>query len=170
VTQPDHVPVAPADRVRQLERLPAPSRWRADRPGDITGIQPAGHGLGVPGPDQGYGLKLANRFTDKLQLAAGEHTEDAVAGCLGVGLKRAALFGRGPVIYDFELAYDVWGFLGGAPSELLEFRRPLFESVAHEYSRQRDIVDLVPEATLRMTPAQVHERLADWKTLLARTQ
>ncbi|HUQ39561.1 MAG TPA: hypothetical protein VM030_05360 [Acidimicrobiales bacterium] len=170
MTQPDHVPVAPADRVRQLERLPAPSRWRADRPGDITGVQPVGPGLGVPGPDQGFGLKLAHRFATKLQLVAAEHTEDAVVGCLGVGLRRAALFGRGPVIYDFELAYDLWGFLGGAPADLVEFRRPLFEAVAHDYARQRDIVDLVPEATLRLTPMEVHQRLADWKTLLGRRQ
>lgn len=168
MTQPDQVPVAPADRVRQLERLPAPSRWRAVRPGDIVGGQPVGPGLGIPGPDQGYGLKLAHRFEPRLQMAGGEQSSDAVVGCLGVGLRRAALFGRGPVVYDLELAFDLFGFLGGAPPELVAFRRPLFEAVAHDHPRQRAIVDMVPEATLRLTPFTVHERLADWKALLGR--
>ena len=167
MAQPDFVPVTGADRVRESERMPVAKPWTTDRPGEISRLRPPkGERFGVPGPDQGYGLVLARRLVDKLELAEHEHAEDAVAGCLGVALKRAALFGRAPVIYDFELAYTLWGFLGGAPRELVAFRRKLFEGASHHYWDQREIVDRVPAGTLRMTPAQVREGLSDWKSLI----
>ena len=167
MAQPDFVPLEGADRVRESERMPVAKPWTTDRPGEIKRLRPPqGEGFGVPGPDQGYGLVLARRFVDKLELAENEHADDAVTGCLGVALKRAALFGRAPVIYDFELAYTLWGFLGGAPRELVKYRRGLFEGASHHYSHQREIVDRVPPGTLRMTPAQVRQKLPDWKSLI----
>lgn len=171
MAQPEYVPVNADDRVRPAERLPVPDRWVADRPGEIRGVgMPTGPRLGSPGPDQGYGLKLARSFVEagKLVLTQGEHAEDAVAGCLGVALKRASMFGRAPVIYDFELAYAVWGFLdAAAPRDLVEFRKPLFQSVSHDYWDQREIADQVPDSTLRMQPAAVRTALDDWRSLLA---
>ncbi|MBW3615312.1 MAG: hypothetical protein KY439_08400 [Actinobacteria bacterium] len=168
MAQPDFVPVSDTDRVRPAERLPAPEPWEATRPADLPGLRPpSGHSMGNTGPDQGYGLKLARRFGDRLELQAGEHGEDAVAGALAVGLKRAAQFGRAPVIYDFELAYSVFGFLGGAPDDLVEHRRRLFAGADHDYWTQRRIADLVPAETLRLTPAQVRAQLSSWRALLA---
>ncbi len=167
MAQPEYVPVIPADRVRIDERLPPPDSWRADRPADAKGpVRPAGTRLGATGPDTGYGLKLARRFGDRLQLTEGISAEDAVAGCFAVGTKRCTLFGRAPVIYDFELSFTLWGFLGGAPADLIEARRPLFNACSHHYWDQRDIADAVPEPTLRLTPAQVRERLPSWRSLL----
>lgn len=167
MAQPDFVPVAPGDRVRAVERLPVPDSWKPDRPGELVGNRPPeGTQLGTTGPDQGYALKLARRFEDRLELADGEHGEDVVAGCLGVALRRASLFGRSPVIYDLELAFTLFGYLGGGPAELVEFRRPFFDAASHHYWDQRDIADLVPEETLRLAPAQVRERLGDWRSLL----
>jgi hypothetical protein len=167
VAAPDHVPVSAADRVRAGEQLPPAVAWIAARPGEISGLRPpVGPRVGRPGPDQGYGLKLARRFANRLELTDGEHAADAEAGCLAVGLKRAALFGRAPVIYDFELAYRLFGFLGGAPADLIELRRELFAQAGHDYFRQRDVADRVPDETLRLTPAQVADRLADWQSLL----
>ncbi len=167
MAQPDYVPVNAADRVRAAERLPPPRRWKTDRPGEIRNLRPPdGQSFGVPGPDQGYGLTLARRFVERLQLTENEHLEDAIAGCVGVALKRAALFGRAPVTNDLEHAFTLWGFLGDAPPELVTFRRKLFEGVHHEYWEQREIVDRVPDATLRLTPAQVREKLAGWKKLV----
>jgi hypothetical protein len=122
--------------------------------------------FGDPGPDLGYGLKLAKRFEDQLQLAPGESAEDAVAGCFAVGTRRASMFGRAPVIYDMELAYALWGFLGGAPSDLVAFRVALFKSAGHHYELQREIVGRVREETLRLTPAQVRQRLGEWQELI----
>ena len=166
--QPDYVPLRPSERVRPSERLPVPDEWTTDRPAEITTpFQPTGKKLGSAGPDQGYGLKLARHFADRLKLSDREHTEDAVAGCLAVGLKRAALFGRAPVVYDLELAYTVFGFLGDAPADLVAARAHLFEAAGHHYEDQRAIADAVPESTLRLTPAQVSERMADWKSLVS---
>lgn len=167
MAQPEFVPLHAGDRVRAAERLPAPAGWRQDRAAELVapGV-PTGARFGTPGPDQGYGLTLAARFVDRLELADGEHSEDAVAGCLGVGLRRAALFGRAPVIYDLELAFTILGYLGGAPADLVAFRVPLVRGAAHDYWAQRDVADKVKEPTLRLTPAQARANLDEWRSLL----
>jgi len=164
---PDFVTSSMADQPRRGLALPASGEWRADRVAEVGGFVPVGDGLGIPGPDQGFGLKLARRFLDRLVLTDGIHAEDAVLGCLGVGLKRAALFGRAPVVHDLDIAYRVWGFLGDAPAELVELRRPLFESVSHHYEEQRAIAAHVPVETLRLTHQDVARRFpSEWRTLL----
>lgn len=165
---PEYVPNTPGQQPRRGLPLPPPRRWSADRPADLGPAQPTGPTLGHPGPDQGYALALVRHFRDRLALAEGEHAEDAVAGCLGVALKRASLFGRAPVIHDLDMAFTLWGYLGEAPPELVELRRPLFQAAAHEYWDQRLIVDRVPEATLRLTLAQLKQRWpAEWRRLLS---
>jgi hypothetical protein len=163
---PEYVPVVPADLPRRTTKMPPSPAWTPERPGDLNGPQPKGPRLGHPGPDQGYALTLAERFRDQLTLVEGEHADDAIAGCVAVAMRRAATFGRAPVIHDLEHAFTLWGFLGEPPPELVGFRRSLFESARHHYWDQREIVDLVPESTLRLTPAEVRARLSDWKSLL----
>ncbi|MEA2931530.1 MAG: hypothetical protein QOI56_315 [Actinomycetota bacterium] len=163
---PEHVPVRLADKARAGTPIPPARAWKAVRPGDLVGRQPGGRDLGRQGPDQGYALLLARRFADRLQLAPGEHTDDAVAGAMAVAMARASLFGRAPVIHDLDLAFTLWGYLGDAPPELVAYRAPLFSGASHHYWDQRHIVDKVPEATLRMTPAQVRPKLSDWRSLL----
>ena len=167
MAQPDFVPMTLGDRVRTADVLPIPDRWEATRPGELEGLRPpAGRSFGNTRPDQGFALKLAKRFHDRLELAPGEHAEDALSGCVGVALRRAAKFGRAPVIYDLELAFTLFGFLGGAPAELVDFRRPYFDAASHDYWDQRDIADLVAEDTLALSPAEVRSRLADWRSML----
>jgi hypothetical protein len=167
MTQPDYVPLATADRVREVERLPVPDRWVSDRPADEKApVPPAGPTFGRTGPDLGYGLKLAKLFCSRLRLGPGETADDAIGGCFAVGGRRAAAFGRAPVIFDMELAYTVWGFLGDAPADLIKYRLGLFPGAGHDYDRQRRIADLVADETLRLTPAAAAARLSDWKTLL----
>jgi hypothetical protein len=154
VAQPEFVPVPDLDEVRPGDKMPPANAWTATRPGDVlNGAPVGGNGLGSPGPDQGYALFLAKRFYDKLELVDGEHRADVVAGCMGVATKRASLYGRGPVVYDWELAFTVWGFLGGAPTVVMQQRRELFAEAAHHYWKRRAIADAVPESTLRLTPA-----------------
>jgi hypothetical protein len=142
----------------------------SDRPAEVVEDgQPRGLLLGSQGPDQGYMLSLARRFEGKLTLAPGEHERDALAGAVGVALKRASIFGRAPVVHDLTVALTIWGFLGEAPPELVELRKERFEEVwhPHHYGSLRRIVDMVPEGTLRQSPAQVAERhRADWRSLL----
>jgi len=167
VTQPDHVPLQATDRVRPSALLPPPAGWYLDRPAEQVELEsPAGPRFGATGPDLGYGLKLARRFKDRLQLAPGEHAEDAVTGCFGCGGRRAASFGRAPVIYDMQWAYGLWGFLGGAPEDLIAWRGPLFRGAAEDYWSERRIADAVRPETLTLSPAQVLERLESWRDLL----
>jgi hypothetical protein len=117
-------------------------------------------------------LSLARRFQGQLTLTPGEHEKDALAGAVGVALKRASMYGRAPVVHDLTIALTIWGFLDKAPDDLVALRRPLFEEVwhPHHYAELRQLVDLVPEDTLRLTPARVTEaHRADWRTLLGET-
>jgi hypothetical protein len=163
---PEYVPVSLTDLPRQDDAPKPPDSWHANRPADLKSGQPTGPKLGSQGPDQGYALVLARRFHDRIYLFEGENREDAVAGAVAVALKRASLFGRAPVVYDLEHTFTLFGFIGTAPPDLIAFRQKLFEGARHHYWDQRAIVDIVPGETLRLTPAQVRERLGDWKSLL----
>lgn len=164
---PSFVPSTLAQQPRKGLRLPPAETWMADRPADLGPVQPAGPSLGTQGPDQGFALRLARRFEGRLVLSTDEHEHDVVAGCLGVALKRAALFGRAPVIHDLTVAFAVWGFLDQAPGELVALRRPMFQAVGHDYTRQRAIADAVPPETLRLSHTEVQRRFpADWRALL----
>lgn len=167
---PDYVPVSPQDRPRRATQMPPAERWRAGRPGDFVQTlagQPGGRLMGNPGPDGGYALRLASMFRDRVHLQQGESWEDAEAGCVGIAMRRAAEFGRAPVVWDLELAFALWGYLSpNPPADLVEERRRVFQAVAHDYGDQRAIVDRVPDETLRMTPADVRTRAdADWRSL-----
>jgi hypothetical protein len=155
---PRFAPTPVLDNVRAYaspDVVPAP--WSPDRPGDLDAGQPSGERLGYQGPDQGYGLTLANRFRSRLHV--GELTvDDAIRGCLNIALRRASMFGRAPVIHDLTIAFTMWGFLDtDPPADLVARRLELFDGVGHvhHYKEGRAIVDMVPESTLRLTPAQV---------------
>tara|TARA_Y100001934_G_C12214579_1_gene707776 strand:+ start:614 stop:1120 length:507 start_codon:yes stop_codon:yes gene_type:complete len=152
---PKYVPQA---AVRATDRAYVSPRrrlgsWHADRPGEVVeaGGQPSGDRLGSQGPDQGYAFHLARGFKPRLHLGESEHMADVVAGCVGVALKRAALFGRAPAAADLEVAFGIFGFLNEPPSgERLAERRRLFAGVAHHhhYAELRRIADQVPDGLL----------------------
>jgi hypothetical protein len=162
MTQPKFAPVAESGEVREAYKLPVAGEWISHRPSDYKPAPRAAHrpNTGIPGPDQGYALHLAERFRDRLVLTDAEHSEDVSTAATVIGLRRAALYGRGPVSHDIELALRLFGYLDGVPSAtLVEARERLVSGIAHDYWQQRDLADLVPEATLRLTPAQVREAL-----------
>jgi hypothetical protein len=168
---PKFAPVSPTEAPRSYASPDhVPDRWTADRPGELHGRQPAGSRLGAQGPDQGYALKLAERLRPELRLQAGESADDALRGATLIGLRRASLYGRAPVIHDLRIALTIWGVLDpDPPADLVATRRRLFEgvaNVAHHYAEGRAIVDMVPEATLRMTPEQVRAAYpGSWRSL-----
>lgn len=171
MASPEYVPVKAIDDTRLYASPPRrPGSWMQDRPAELLAGQPRGDRLGSPGPDQGFGLTLAERFRGRLSLRPGEHEDDALSGCLTVALKRASLFGRAPVVHDLTIAFTLWGFLDEqADDELVAERRVRFEEVTnpHHYAEQRAIADAVPEATLRLSPAEVTRCHAeDWRSLL----
>ncbi len=167
MTQPSFVPIVEADQVRSAYRLQVPNIWTQSRPSELRGsTQPPGRQLGSPGPDQGFALKLARRFEERLVLADGESAEDAIAGCTAVAMRRCASFGRAPAVYDLAFGFTIWGFLGGAPEDLVQGRGPLFRSAGHHYTAQRAIADAVADHALRLNPEQVAERIGNWQELL----
>lgn len=168
---PEYVPVKPMDDVRTYESPPRrPDPWMPRRPGELQGPSPRGVSFGDPGPDQGYGLGLAKRLSDQLLLPPGERIDDVVVGCLGVGLKRASIFGRAPMIHDMTAAYTIWGYLDREPNpELVRIRRGLFDECAipGHYLERRHIVAVVPNDALRKPHTLIAEHHAtDWRALL----
>ena len=168
MTQPNFVPIVETDQVRPSYRLRTPRDWRSVRVADLKGPEATrGPEFGVPGPDQGYALLLAHTlFEDRLELTVGITAEDALVGCAAVASRRAALFGRAPVAKDIELALALFGFLGGAPDDLVTWRAPLFSAAAHHYQQQRAIAGAVSEDTLRLNPTDGRARLSGWRSMV----
>jgi hypothetical protein len=153
MTQPTFVPIAEADQVRPARHLHVPGPWTTSRPAELTVPSVRlGRGVGTPGPDSGFALRLAHRFEQDLRLGEGESADDVLVGVALVAAKRAALFGRAPCIHDVRHALNLWGFLDDAQAENLASRRASFSSLSHDYVAQRRLVDSVPEETLRLSP------------------
>ena len=154
---PEYVPVPVNEQVRLPWTSPdhVPPPWTLDRPAEVgQGPQPEGPRLGYPGPDIGYALTLAPLLRPEVRAQPGESVDDAVAGATAIAMRRAALFGRAPVLHDLRLAFTIWGWFDAAPpAELLPARREAFEAASHDYEILRAVVDRVPEETLRLTPA-----------------
>src|ERR1700712_2816281 len=168
---PQFTPVPPIDDARGYASPPVvPDAWMPDRPAGIVGFQPEGARPGDQGPDQGYAIKIAKSFEDRVHLQPGERFGDVVGGCLGIALRRASEFSRAPVVHDLTMAFTIWGFLDAAPpQELLAVRLVAFQglaNLAHHYEQSRALVDQVPDATLRMTPQQVQAAFPErWREL-----
>lgn len=167
---PSYVPTSPTAKVRSYSGPGVvPDSWSADRSAAVDGPQPRGGMYGSQGPDQGYALKLAEALRPKLVLTEGESADDVLAGAVQIGLKRASLFTRGPVIHDLKIALNLWGFLGDAPAELVELRKHHFDGVAnpHHWVHMRALSAMISDEVLRRTPAQIEsEHRSNWRSLL----
>ena len=164
-----YVPSEIGDRPRQQQNLPPglampPARdWRADRPGDLTAAPGDAALMGRPGPNIGYAYTLAARTCSRLRLSPHEHAEDVIAVMAEIAGKRAALFGRAPVIGDIDVAVELLGFDGTADEAFVELRARLLHDAAHDYTRRRELVDAVPEELLRLRgtrPGRTRRRVA----------
>jgi hypothetical protein len=166
------VPSDPNARPRQQQNLPPgvalppAGDWRSDRPGDLPAEQPEGPLLGRPGPNVGYAYTLVQRVKDRLRLGPFEHVQDALAVVAEVAGKRAALFGRAPVIGDVDLAIAVLGYDGTAGDAFVAARTAAVYDASHSYYRRRAIVDSVPDDLLRQRPQQAASEIAAWRASL----
>jgi hypothetical protein len=133
-------------------RLPAALSWVADRPGDLGAGQPTGALFGRPGPNVGYAVALAHRLGDRLDLGAFESSHDALAVVAELAMKRAASFGRAPVITDVEVAATLLGYEGEVDAAFVAWRIEAVHGASHEYGARRALVDGVPDAVLRTPP------------------
>ena len=161
MTQPTFVPITEADQVRPARHLHVPEAWTTSRPAELrTPTAPKGRSIGTPGSDAGFALRLAGRFAHDLKLTEGETEHDVLLGSALIAARRAALFGRGPTIYDVQVALALWGFLvDNPPEDLVAVRRRVFSAVSHDYVAQRSLVDAIPDESLRLTPAEAQARL-----------
>jgi len=128
---------------------PASRPWRPDRPGDLTTGQPTGDLLGRPGPNIGYALTLVSRANDRIALAPHEHGPDARAVIGELAMKRAASFGRAPVMADVDVAMLVLGYQGGVDPDFAKWRVQAVAGAHEDYVRRRRICDAVDLDTLR---------------------
>jgi hypothetical protein len=150
-------------------RIPPAHSWHASRPGDLEAGQPVGGLLGRPGPNVGYALALTNRMRDSLSLAPHESIDDAVAAVSELAMRRAASFGRAPVMADVEAAATVLGYTGDAPAGFATWRADAVHGADHEWAVRRAVVDAVPESALRKPPpagAQLDDVRSDLKAAL----
>ncbi len=164
-----YVPSEIGDRPRQQQNLPPglalpPARdWRADRPGDLKAAPGAGALMGRPGPNVGYAYTLAARARSRLRLSVHEHAEDVIAVLAEIAGKRAARFGRAPVIGDIDVAVELLGYDGTGDGDFVELRARLVHDAAHDYTRRRELVDAVPEELLRLRGTPLAERVGEWR-------
>ena len=163
-----YVPADPDTRPRQQQNLPPgvalppASDWRPDRPGDLGPGQPEGALLGSPGPNVGFAYTLAERAKDKFQLAPIEHLHDAQAVVAEITGKRAASFGRAPVMPDVDRALALLGYDGSADAAFAQQRALMVNDAGHSYPRRRALVDAVPEELLRAATLDKSEAAA-WR-------
>lgn len=150
-------------------RMPPARAWVADRPGDLHGAgQPTGELLGSPGPNVGYAVTLAERARDRLALAPNEDVHDAVAVVAEMAMRRAASYGRAPVLHDIESAMLVLGYQGGADPGFAEWRATVVAGAGHEYARRRALCDAVDLDALRLAPKALVARLPEVRAELQR--
>jgi hypothetical protein len=164
-----YVPTRPEDAPRRSVAIPPAAGWRAVRPGDLDPAAPIGKKgrlFGTPGPDSGYALTLAERFGDRVAVVAPETAHDAELLAAQFAMRRAALLGRAPVQADVELGFTLFGWLGDAPADLVEWRRLAVAGIGHDYPRRVGLIETIPEWVMRQRLDQVRERMSDWRHLL----
>jgi hypothetical protein len=170
------VPADPADRPRQQQNLPPGTalpparRWRAERPGDSDEPSPQGGVFGTPGPNVGYAYTLAERASEHFALAEHERIRDVIPVIAEIAGRRAALFGRAPVMKDVELVSSLLGYDGSADSADERARAQLVHEAGHSYIRRRAIVESVPEALLRQSRADIGSAGYEWRRSITEAQ
>jgi hypothetical protein len=166
-TDPYVVP-AGSDAPRQAQNLapgvvlPAARAWRLHRPGDEVAIgQPHGEMFGDPGPNIGYALALVHRAQSRFALAPHEHFDDAAAVVGELAMRRAASYGRAPVVADVDCAMLVFGYRGGCAPDLAAWRATRVQGAHHDYPRRRAFVEAVPIDELRLAPHALAGRIEE---------
>jgi hypothetical protein len=163
------VPADPADRPRQQQNLPPgaalpPSRrWQAERPGDLVASSPQGGLFGSPGPNVGFAYTLAERVADDLVVTEHEHIDDVIPVLAEVAGRRAASFGRAPVIHDVDAAMKLFGYDGSADPAFAKARALLVHEAGHSYYKRRGIVEMVHDELLRKPPGELDAAVYEWR-------
>jgi hypothetical protein len=147
--------------------MPPARPWVPDRPGDEVALgQPRGRLFGTPGPNIGYARTLAHHLADRLALGPHEHLADALAVVSELAMKRAASYGRAPVMTDLECGALVLGYLGGCDPDDTLWRIEATEGADHDYPTRRAVCDAADLAVLRRPPNDIARRAREVRTQL----
>ena len=134
---------------------------RAPRVTDFAGIPPARRsplrpaagrrpprapGFGLPCPDAGYALLLADLTIEHVTLEPVERKEDAVSAIATIAIRRAAVLGRAPFIGDVAVARSLLGYDGDGPSEFTVWRARQLAGIAHDPDLQQRLADVAMPA------------------------
>jgi hypothetical protein len=86
---------------------------------------------------------------------------------MAIGLKRAAHFGRAPVVHDLRIANMIFGLLDPTPpADLVSLRENHFPQISsgHHYAERRSVVDLVSVDVLSLSTDAVEQFYeTDWR-------
>jgi len=126
--------------------------------------------LGRPGPNIGYAYTLAGRARGALTMSPLEHGDDVVAVTAEIAAKRAAHFGRAPVMTDIDVAIALLGYDGLVEADFVELRARLVHDAAHDYIRRRELVDAVPDELLPMRMSELIGAVDGWRSQLLRSR
>ena len=151
---------------RRASRCRRPAGGGRTAPGDLGGSEAArGRAARPPGPERRLRLhaRRARRRPARAR-ARPKHADDVIAVIAEIAGKRAALFGRAPVIGDVDVA------IGAARLRRQRRRRVRRRRArcsctkpAHDYRRRRALVDAVPDALLRRKPDEVGAEIDEWR-------
>ena len=118
---PEYVPVPVTEKARLPWESPdhVPPAWTLDRPAEVGQGRAADRAPPrLPGPR--HRLRPHAGGADPRRgggAARGAASTTPSSGCTAIAMRRAALFGRAPVMHDLRLAFTIWGWFDAAPSE-----------------------------------------------------
>jgi len=81
-------------------------------------------------------------------------------------MRRAALFGRAPVMRDVEFGMQILGYRGDADPDFVTWRARTVRGTHHGYYERRSLVDAIPVDVLRLVPSALPAHLAEARAAL----
>ena len=137
MSQPDYVPLVHSDRVRASKRLSLPGHWVQDRPAELVSLRrPRVSVSPRPGPDLGFGLKLAEAWpkTPNLPRVSVSVTPWPAVSLPGRNGLRSCTEPRLSTTWSGPLRYGA--SCQEHPRGLSGSRKPLFAGAGHDYARR----------------------------------
>jgi hypothetical protein len=126
---------------------------------------PRAPGFGLPCPDAGYALLLADLTVERVTLEPVERREDAVSAIATIAIRRAAVLGRAPFMGDVAVARSLLAYDGDGPSEFTGWRARHLAGVAHDPGLQQRLADVAMPAIESGDPVAANV-LRTWREAL----
>lgn len=127
--------------------------------------------FGRPCPDPGHGFLLAHCLETQLVLGDHERPEDARWAVAKIGIRRADLAGRAPLVADVHVGRAVLGYDGDAPRAFVEWRTHRLWGIARDQHLEQWLGDLAEEGLdlARLDPPSPDEIERWWAQVGATT-